>query len=47
PPTSMYATYNAITAPKELYVVPQTGHWTFGEQRDKLNDWIVEQLKTR
>ncbi len=45
PPTSMYAAYNMITAPKDLYIVPETGHWTFPEQREKLNGWIVEQLK--
>ena len=29
PPTSMYAAYNVITAPKELFVVPETGvRWT-------------------
>ncbi|MBX3239639.1 MAG: acetylxylan esterase [Chitinophagaceae bacterium] len=45
PPTSMYAAYNVITAPKEIYVVPETGHWTYPEQRDKLNNWLVQQLK--
>ena len=29
PPTSTYAAYNVITAPKSLYVVPETGHWTY------------------
>lgn len=45
PPTSMYAAYNVITAPKELYIVPETGHWTFPEQREKLNGWILSKLK--
>lgn len=45
PPTSMYAAYNVITAPKELYIVPETGHWTFPEQGEKLNGWIAEKLK--
>ena len=45
PPTSMYAAYNVITAPKELFVVPETGHWAFPEQGEKLNGWIVSKLK--
>lgn len=45
PPTSMYAAYNVITAPKEIYVVPETGHWTYPEQREKLNNWLVSRLK--
>ena len=46
PPTSMYAAYDVITAPKELYIVPETGHWTFPEQREQLNEWIINKLKT-
>jgi cephalosporin-C deacetylase len=45
PPTSMYASYNVITAPKELYLALETGHWTYPEQRDKANGWLVKQLK--
>lgn len=45
PPTSMFAAYNAIEAPKELFVVPETGHWTFPEQREKLNAWIIDRLE--
>ncbi|HRO45533.1 acetylxylan esterase [Agriterribacter sp.] len=44
PPTSMYAAYNVITAPKELFIVPETGHWTFPEQGEKMNSWIVSKL---
>jgi cephalosporin-C deacetylase-like acetyl esterase len=32
PPTSMYAAYNVITAPKTLFLVEETGHWTYPEQ---------------
>lgn len=32
PPTSMYSAYNVITAPKELSVFQETGHWVFPEQ---------------
>ncbi|WP_373516001.1 acetylxylan esterase [Persicitalea sp.] len=45
PPTSMYAAYNTITAPKSLFLALDTGHWTYPEQRDKMTDWLVERLK--
>jgi cephalosporin-C deacetylase-like acetyl esterase len=44
PPTSMYAAYNVITAPKELFIVPETGHWTYPEQNEKLTNWLVGKL---
>lgn len=44
PPTSMYAAYNVITAPKQLYLALETGHWTYPEQRDDFNNWIVNKL---
>ena len=44
PPTSMYAAYNVITAPKELYLALETGHWTYPEQREKFNDWLLYKL---
>lgn len=45
PPTSYYAAYNLINAPKDLYLVPETGHWTFTEQQNKISDWINKQVK--
>ena len=45
PPTSMYSAYNVITAPKELYLALETGHWTYPEQWEKFNDWIVMKLQ--
>jgi cephalosporin-C deacetylase-like acetyl esterase len=44
PPTSMHAAYNVISAPKELYVVPETGHWTFPEQTEKGDAWLFTKL---
>ncbi|MBN2411267.1 acetylxylan esterase [candidate division KSB1 bacterium] len=44
PPTSMYAAYNMIDAPKELYIAQDTGHWTYPEQRSKANSWLLKQL---
>lgn len=45
PPTSMYAAYNVINAPKELYLALETGHWTYPEQREKANNWLISKLK--
>lgn len=45
PPTSMYAAYNVITAPKDLYLALETGHWTYPEQREKFSMWLEERLK--
>lgn len=45
PPTSMYAAYNVIAAPKSLHLALETGHWTFPEQNEKLTNWIVDKLK--
>jgi cephalosporin-C deacetylase len=45
PPTSMYASYNVIAAPKSLFLALETGHWTYPEQNEKMNNWMVSQLK--
>jgi cephalosporin-C deacetylase len=45
PPTSMYSAYNVITAPKSLFLIQETGHWTYPEQFEKLNKWLMQQLK--
>ena len=45
PPTSMYAAYNVIEAPKELHVFQETQHWLFPEQDQWRNDWLYQQLK--
>lgn len=44
PPTSYYSAYNEIKAPKTLFVVPETGHWTYPEQGKKSDDWLFERL---
>jgi cephalosporin-C deacetylase len=44
PPTSMYSAYNVISAPKELKIFQETGHWTFPEQNEVLNNWLIKQL---
>ena len=45
PPTSMYAAYNVIPGGKDLYLALETGHWTFPEQTEKLNNWLEQKLK--
>jgi cephalosporin-C deacetylase-like acetyl esterase len=44
PPTSMYAAYNVITAPKRLQLSYDKGHATAQEQVDDANDWLVAEL---
>jgi cephalosporin-C deacetylase len=45
PPTSMYAAYNVITAPKDLFLARDTGHWTYPEQREKITNFLLQKLK--
>jgi cephalosporin-C deacetylase len=45
PPTSMYAAYNRISAPKELYLALDSRHWTYPEQREMLEQWLISKLK--
>ena len=47
PPTSMYSAYNVITAPKELHIFQETGHWTFPEQNEMVSIWLVKKLKEK
>ena len=41
PPTSMFAAYNLITAPKQLLLALETGHATTPEQLERINAWIL------
>ncbi|MDR1258894.1 MAG: acetylxylan esterase [Tannerellaceae bacterium] len=45
PPTSMYAAYNTITAPKELTLYTDSGHWIYPEQQAATSQWLKEQCK--
>jgi cephalosporin-C deacetylase-like acetyl esterase len=45
PPTSMYAAYNVINAPRTLFLAEETGHWTYPEQWEKASIWMFELLK--
>jgi Acetyl esterase (deacetylase) len=47
PPTSYYAAYNQVKAPKELMLVQETGHWTFPEQQTMITQWLIDKLSAR
>jgi cephalosporin-C deacetylase-like acetyl esterase len=40
PPTSMFAAYNVIAAPKELLLALETGHGEVPEQFARINEWL-------
>lgn len=44
PPTSLYATYNVIKAPKQLFLALETGHWMYPEEGEKASGWINDKL---
>jgi cephalosporin-C deacetylase len=44
PPTSVHASYNVITAPKQAIVVPETGHFRTAAQRSRMDEWLLERL---
>ena len=41
PPTSIFSTYNTLTAPKELLVAPGMGHAVFPEVDERVRDWVL------
>lgn len=47
PPTSAFATYNTVTAPKELHPYPLTGHYWYQEQWDEWETWLLRQMGLR
>ena len=47
PPTSMYAAYNSVKAPKETALYTETGHWTYPEQRAAMNAWLLDKLRSK
>jgi cephalosporin-C deacetylase-like acetyl esterase len=44
PPTSMFAAYNVIKAPKTLLIAEETGHWKYPEQNEASWIWIMQFL---
>lgn len=45
PPTTSYAVYNVITAPKEALLTPINEHWTSEATERGHLDWILSKLK--
>lgn len=45
PPTSTFAAYNVITAPKTLAVEPEQAHTYPPEQWEAINRWLVQTLR--
>lgn len=44
PPTTSFATYNSISAPKQLVTIPIAEHWLFPENRRDSWSWIKSRL---
>lgn len=40
----MYAAYNGVTAPKQLSLYLETGHYWYQEQWDEWQSWLRRQL---
>ncbi|MBL9215681.1 MAG: acetylxylan esterase [Opitutaceae bacterium] len=48
PPTTMYAAYNGIRAPKRLVLALEMGHVRLSpEHENAINDWLVSQVASR
>ena len=45
PPTSTFAAYNVITAPKELGVTMELAHNYTAEQSDAITAWLLKQCE--
>lgn len=44
PPTTAWATYNVVTAPKEIRPYQLTGHFWYQEQWDEWQGWLLHRL---
>lgn len=47
PPTTIYAVYNSIQAPKEIDLRLETGHFWSQEQYDTWTEWLMSQLNLK
>lgn len=45
PPTSMYAAFNTIKAPKNLSLYYELGHWLSPQQKNEATKWLLSHLK--
>ena len=44
-PTSVWAAWNVITAPKQKDITPSSGHWRFPTSQQKCLEWMKGQIK--
>ena len=44
PPTSVFAAFNSISAPRRIVLAPEQGHKTSREQQALIDQWILDQL---
>ncbi|MBA3671176.1 MAG: acetylxylan esterase [Gemmatimonadaceae bacterium] len=44
PPSASYATYNTVTAPKELFIAKETAHNTVKAQTERTTAWVLAHL---
>ena len=44
-PTSVWAAWNAITAPKEKDITPTSGHWRFPSSQERCWQWMKEKMR--
>ena len=44
-PTTSYAVYNVITAPKEALLTPVNEHWTSDTTERAIHRWLLSQFK--
>lgn len=45
PPTTSYAAYNSISAPKEKFIQKESGHWLTAHEHEKLTAWLLDKLQ--
>lgn len=45
PPTTAYAVFNAIRAPKDLFIAKESGHWLTPAQAEEANRWLLKMLR--
>jgi cephalosporin-C deacetylase-like acetyl esterase len=41
PPTSIYAAYNQISAPKTILISHDSRHWVYPEFSEKVREWLL------
>ena len=47
PPTTVYAAYNSVKAPKKLLIVKWTGHFRVEEQNRKVDEFLYQHLNLK